>query len=352
MGHTMKITDNNENSNEQSPEKKIDTAASHGKRRKTFLIIGGLLIIAAMVTLSVVMRHRDKLPEVEWAAVTSEDFIHEVSANGEIASETRTLVYCTVTAKIQHIPASIGDRIEQGEVLALLDKESLENSLISAENALENVRMTVRGELLSLRTSYTGALTSRDQALREYRRAGELHKIGSVSDEELRRQKEALLLAEETLTSVRQKLNFREGRPLDDPRTEAYLDDDRIVDRAPEVRRAEIELNNIRKSLDDYMITAETSGVITDLPLEEGGMVAPVTLVAKIQDPDALLVTVGIDEVDLSYVAVGQPVRILSDSFINRELPGRVTDIAPIIRKVGDSRVCEIDVRFSRTRAG
>jgi len=328
------------------------TQKKNGRRKKRILITGAVCIIAGMVTLSVIMRNREKLPEVEGAPVVGEDFIREVSANGEITSKSSTSVYSTVTAKIKRIPVAVGDLITAGEVLVLLDKASLENSLSSAENALENARMAVRGELLSLRTAYTSSRTNRDQALREYNRTEELHKIGSASNEELQRHKETLELAEENLLSARQKLNFREGRPLNDPRTGSYINDERIINRAPEVKQAEIERDNILESLKDYRIISDIGGIITDLPLEEGGLVTPGTLIAKVQDTKTLEVRANIDEVDLSYLAPGQPVTITSDSFIDKELPGKVAEIAPIIRKIGDSRVCEIGVDILENPGG
>ena len=67
-------------------------------------------------------------------------------------------------------------------------------------------------------------------------------------------------------------------------------------------------------------------------------------MLAEIHDETRLVVDALIDEVDLSYIALGQEVKITSDSFIGRELPGRVSRIAPMIKKTNDSRVCEIEV--------
>ena len=168
----------------------------------------------------------------------------------------------------------------------------------------------------------------------------------------LQRRDEALVLAEETLESARQRLNFREGRSLDDPRTSPYLPDDRIVETSPEVRRAAIDRDNITRSLSDYRITAGFGGTVTQLPIEEGGLVSPGTLVARIENSEALEVTVNIDEVDLSYISLGQDVKIISDSFIGNELAGRVSEIAPIIQKVGDSRICDITVDILENPGG
>lgn len=320
--------------------------------KKKIVIIAVCGAVALMTTLSIIMRNREKLPETEAVRVMEDDFIREVSSNGEIVSETSTALYTAVNAKIASVPVRVGDRVAKGESIILLDRESLQNSLESAENALENAERGVRGELLSLRTAYTQALTSRDQARREFQRTEELHKIDSASDEELRQRREALLLAEENLRSARQKLNFREGRPLEDRRTAPYLPDSEIVARSPEVRRAVLELQSISESLEEYRIAAPAAGVITELPVEEGGLVTTGLLAARIQDPEQLKVEANIDEVDLSYIQVGQTATITSDSFIGSELSGTVAKIAPVIRKIGDSRVCAIDVKVGENPGG
>jgi RND family efflux transporter MFP subunit len=322
------------------------------KRKRIIAGSTVLALVAAGATLFLVLRNRDRAPVVQAVAVTTGDFIREVSANGEITSGKSVAFYSPVTAIVESIPVKVGDHVTEGDPILLLDKESVENNLIGAEIALANARMGVQGELLSLRTAWTSAFTAHDQAARDLKRAEELHRIGSISDEELRQKREALVLAESSLDSARQKLNFREGRPLSDTREGPFLSDAEIVDRSPEVRKAEIERNNAAKALFDYRITADMTGIVTDLPIEEGGVVSPGTLLARIQNDRSLKVIVNVDEVDLSYVALGQRVVITSDSFIGRELPGVVSEIAPTIRKVGDSRVCAIEVEILENPGG
>jgi len=78
--------------------------------------------------------------------------------------------------------------------------------------------------------------------------------------------------------------------------------------------------------------------------VEEGDVVSPGSLIVSVHNSEALKVAANIDEVDLSYLSVGQEVKIESDSFIGTELEGKVSYIAPVIQKIGDSRVCSIEV--------
>lgn len=314
------------------------------KKKKILIASAGLILIASLVTVSIIMKNRNSLLEVNAYTVGLEDFIHEVTANGDITSKKNTKIYAAVEAAVNEVPVEEGQIVEKNQILIILDRESLDNTLINAENAVINARMAVRSELLTLRSSYSSALTSRDQTRRDFNRAAELHKIGSISDEDLRMKEEAYFIARENLDSNRQKLNFREGRPLDDDRSGSFLPDIKIVENSPEVAKSLSDYDIARKNIKYYEIKAESGGTITDLDVDENSVVELGMMLAEIHDETRLVVDALIDEVDLSYIALEQEVKITSDSFIGSDLPGRVSKIAPMIKKISDSRVCEIEV--------
>ena len=314
------------------------------KKRKILIITAAVVIIAGLTVFSILSRNRSKPMEVEPVSVILRDFTREVSANGEISSKNNTRIFAAVDAAVDRVFTEEGEQVSRDQVIITLDKESLENSLINAENAVINARMSVRSELLSLRTAWSTARTSEAQADRERDRAVELNRIGSVSSEELRLKEEALYVARANLDSARQKLNFREGRPLDDPRTSDFLSDTEIVETSPEVKKALSDYDISRKNIKYFEIKAETAGTVTSLTVDDNSVVEAGMMLAEIHDKQNLVVEAYIDEVDLSYIRTGQEVKITSDSFIGKELPGRVSKIAPVITRVDDSRVCAIEV--------
>ena len=242
-------------------------------RKKRIIIIAGIAVIAALIAVSIISRNRNSLIEVESYEVGTQDFVREVTANGDITSKKNTKIYAAVEAAVNNVPVEEGQLVGKGELLILLDRESFDNTLIKADNAVINSRMAVRSELLNLRSSYSGALTERDRAERELNRAKELHKIESISEEELRVKEEAYLIASQNLDFSRQKLNFREGRPLDDDRSAGFLSDTEIVENSPEVLKALSDLDIAGKNIKYYEIKAESGGTITDLNVDENSVV-------------------------------------------------------------------------------
>lgn len=304
------------------------------------------LAIIAVVTISIVTRNKNKYLEVETVDVVLEDFSREVTSNGEIRSVKESLVVSRSNGTVQSVLVKVGDTVRAGDVLVAVDSREMESQVRNAAASLESIKMSVRREIMSLRNSYAQALVTLDQASRDYERTVELHKIGSASDEELRIKKENLSNVERNLVITREQLNLREGKLLSDDRTGPLADDYAIVAASAEVRQAETQLKVLRENLDGYRIKALTSGVVTAISVQEGGFVSTGMTVAAVYDANNLEIITSIDEVDLSWVHVGQRARITSDSFIGSELTGEVVRIAPVIQRIGDSRVCEIAIKI------
>ncbi len=313
------------------------------KRKLIVTLIAAVII--GMITLSIVSRNRNKVPEVSAYTVKTDNFSREISANGDIISRKSIQVVSKVSSVVSEIRVEIGDSVKKGEVLILLDKGKVLSEYRQLTTNLEQIKMGICEELLDLRTSYTQAKVNFEQAERSYKRTVELHKIGSVSDEELRSRKDTYLLAETSFNTAKQRLNFREGKDLDDERMDAILlPADTVVSRSSEVKQAKEQIRQLEENMKDYIITSSMTGVITYLGVEEGGITSPGTVVCEVQDKENMEVKADIDEVDLSYIEVGQSVTIKSDSFIGKELTGKVEAIDPVIREKGEYRVCGIHI--------
>ena len=313
-------------------------------KKKPIMIIAVLILLGVFITLAVVSKNKTKLPEVAAAEVTSADFTREVSANGSIVSRKNYQIVSLVSGSVERVLVEPGDRVKHGDILAELNREDMDLEYQNAQASLEATSRKIREELLTLRTAYTQALTAYGQADRDARRTAELSRIGSASSEEQRLAQDSLELAEQNLRAAAERLNFREGRDLDDPRTSPSVPDEEIVEASTEVKQARLQVRTLASALERYTFRAPMDGLVTAVAVEEGGVLAQGSPVAEINNPDNLEVVSSIDEVDLSRIVPGQPVTIESDSFIGEKLEGRVAKIAPVIRTVGDSRTCEIRV--------
>lgn len=94
------------------------------------------------------------------------------------------------------------------------------------------------------------------------------------------------------------------------------------------VAQAQAQLDQAQIQLDDATLRAPFDGVVATVTVAPGESVsaqAPVVLI----DVSRFLVKVTVDEVDISRVAVGQPVQVLIDA-LGETLPGSVTRVEPL----------------------
>ena len=312
------------------------------KKKLVYIIIISAIVIS--IVIGVISRNMNKLQKVEVYTVETEDFKREVSSNGEIRSKDSDLIVSTVSGKITGVHVETGDIVQEGELLVSLDLEDLDLQRQNLLSTVESTKIMVRKELISLRSAYMQAVTGYEQTEREYLRSEDLHKKEFTSDVELQSRRDAFHIAHDTLTSAMQQLRFREGR---DPDISAELDsrsDEQIVEDSPEVKQAILSLKSLESNMGYYSFHTSIDGIVTAVNVVKGGVVSPGMAIVSIHNANSLEVIANIDEVDLSYLVKNQEVKIESDSFIGTELEGSVTKIAPIIRKIGDSRVCEIRV--------
>ncbi len=308
----------------------------------------GFLVVIVLIGLSVVgaiMSKRKKhYPTVNFTRVESANLSREVSANGEIRSKRRAVVVAKVNGTVSKVFVKEGSFVRKGDTLVILDKEKLSIKKRQALSALESARNSVKEELLNLRVAFKQAKANLEQAKRNLKSIEALYKIQSASDEQLADAKDKYEIAQDNYLSALQRLNLREGREINDSRNTPPPSDKEIIENSTEVRHAIDTLNAIEDDLRNCTIKSPIDGVVTTLKVEEGAVVGMGSPVAEVQNTRDLEVVVNIDEVDIGYVRLGQKVRIESDTFIDSTLTGKVSYIAPVIRNVGDSRVCEVDI--------
>ena len=315
--------------------------------KKRVIVIPLLLIIVAVVAVGAYMfTRKDPRPMVVLDSVTTAHLTKEVIATGEIASTNSTVAAAAVGGRIASVLVAEGDAVYRGSVIARLEDESLRLREQSALYSLEAAQRGVRQELMSLRTAFADATAVLNRATRTYERTEELSEIGSASMDSLRAAEEDLTSARRSYDNARERLNYREDRALDDPRETPARSDDDVIAGSIEVKQAQANLEGITRELADHQVTARARGTVTELYVVEGDFVGAGLPVARLDDWNALEVTSAVDEVDLGYVELGQPVRIDSDSFINTTLDGSVADMAQVIRREGDKRICDITVGF------
>jgi HlyD family secretion protein len=100
--------------------------------------------------------------------------------------------------------------------------------------------------------------------------------------------------------------------------------------------RTRVSLKNAKVQLDSTTVVAPRDGVVTLKYLEEGTIIPPGTStfaqgtsLVQISDVSEMFVECAVDETDIGQVKVGQRVRILTEAFPGRAIPGIVQRVNP-----------------------
>ena len=96
------------------------------------------------------------------------------------------------------------------------------------------------------------------------------------------------------------------------------------------VKNLERQKEQNEDSLENYIVTAPISGLVTAVNAQEGnGYQATTGALMTIQAVDVYEVTTQVDEYDINNVKIGQDVVIMTDATGNDEIKGKVTFVAP-----------------------
>ena len=93
------------------------------------------------------------------------------------------------------------------------------------------------------------------------------------------------------------------------------------------IRRAQISLENQNNTLENYLINSPISGTVIEKNYKEGDTLESGKVVSTIFDLSYLTLTLNIDELDISKVAVGQQVFLTADAVPMFNYEGVVTKI-------------------------
>lgn len=219
-----------------------------------------------------------------------------LNASGYVTARRHATVSSKVTGKVIEVLVEEGMQVEEGQVLARIDDRNVQMALGLAEAQLESNRRSLGETQASL-----------EQARREETRLKTAAERGAASPVELER-------AETQVRTLAARLERQSA----------------------EVTVAEREVMVWRQQLEDTVIRAPFSGVVTTKNAQPGEMISPMSVggftrtgICTIVDMDSLEIEVDVGESYINRVLPGQAVVATLDSYPEWRIPARVIAIIP-----------------------
>ena len=218
----------------------------------------------------------DKTPPVD--AQTTQAVLSTVdefeTAIGTVSSRKETIISSKIPAYIKHIYVRPGNKVQTGDLLALLDDKDL------------------KARLGQVRSNLTAAEASQTQAENNYKRYQNLVKTGAATQAEFESAEAQFQVA------------------------------------SAKVKEAGKALEEINVMLGYTEIKAPYSGVVVEKMIDEGTLAAPGVPILKLEDPEQLRLEVFVPESRRSSISEGKTLMVRIDT-LNQEIPSRVDEIVP-----------------------
>lgn len=289
------------------------------KRRKGLLIAVGAVVVIAVGVVTIV-------PQIGGNAETQKqeirqnttklskmDLTRSISATGTLESANTKIVRADVSdVKVKKVLVKVGDVVKKGQSLVTFDKSDLKEALEEAEENLSDVESQNSSELAAAQRKLSDAQETYESLKKQQEQTKSSdEKTNGDSEANLQQSKSNVQSAEEALTTTKnnQKKSLRE---------------------------AQKSVEDAKEALAACSATASMDGTVTAISVEAGDSYHGDDLV-EISDCTNFQVSATVDEYDISDLAKGQKVVILTDATGETELEGKITYVAPTTGSTLDS---------------
>ena len=319
-----------------SEKKKKKTRKKWSRKRKTLTGAAAVVIV-----LFIVIKSMSNGPAVQafvsTVPLSRGDIEEQLQVNGPVEGTDSVDVVSNLHAEIVEMPVKEGDKVKEGQILAILDRTDIQKEVDIAQNSYDLAVANYNEQQILAENGYANALQALKDARDNYTRSAALFQSGGVSQVDLDAAKAAM---EESERQIR-TYNLKDGKPVAD---DSY---------ALQIKNAEFELDRKKKNLEDTEIKSPIDGTVVRVNTKVGRF-ADTTEDDKpifiIENLEVLEMKINISEYSIGKVQIGQPVEISADILNGESVPGEVVKISPTGEEKGGGsteRVIPTTVRIN-----
>jgi len=278
------------------------------KKTVWWIIIIVVILIALMMILSKSGAFGDTNPlKVAVETASERSIIQSVSASGKIYPETEVKIKPDVSGEIVELPIGEGDSVIKGQVLVRINQSIYNSEVMQAEASMNQSRANVSNAREVV--AQTKAQMMRTQ--NNYERNKQLFQDKVISKMEYEQSEADYLSA---------KANYDAAAAS-------------VSGSSFGVMGAQANVSQARENLRRTIITAPTSGIISQLLVKKGERVVGTaqmdgTQIMTIADLGKMEVRVDVSETDISKVDIGDTTLIEVDAYRNQKFKGVVSKIS------------------------
>lgn len=269
------------------------------ERGRRNLIIGiGVVAVLALVIWGAAYRGSD----VETVKVRVGDITQTVEEIGYVQATAESGLYAPQAASVAQLNFEAGQAVKAGQTVAVLENLELKVQVSDVESGLTQAEATSRAVTSGIRLAEMELKDARDKL----ERVKVLFDSGAVSRTEY---EQAVLLVESAQARMEQQ-------------------ESQLQAVSAQIEGLQETREHLAGRVNELVLRSSVDGVVLILPVKEGQVVAPGTLVATIAGSNFEVKSDILGD-DLTHVAVGQTALITAPGLGQEKLTGQVSRIYP-----------------------
>ena len=271
------------------------------KRIRNYLVLSIILMFMVFLTncgkqkVDETSEKREIYP-VEITKVKTGNIENKIAYLGNLEAYKEVMVYSTIPTRIKELKVDVNSRVNEGDLLAVVDNIKIKQGVIQAEAGLKS------------------ALAQYENMETEWKRTQKLYEQNAIS----KYQYEAISAQKKAAEEV--------------------------------VNQMEAGLKSAKEALNDSYIKAPISGIISARNFNIGDQTSPQYPVFTIVQMDKIKIKIDIVESQISQIKAGMKAYIKVDTYPGELFEGKVDRIYPTINPMTRTIQCEIVIDNSDQR--
>ncbi|KQB77937.1 efflux RND transporter periplasmic adaptor subunit [Clostridium butyricum] len=264
-----------------------------------FLLVGTFIVkfISSNSKTDNVMASENKI-SVEVYKAELKDRMSGDTYKSTLEAYEQGIISSKISAKVTKVVVENGQYVNEGDTIAVLDDQDIQNSIKTATAQLEVNEKQVNSaeqQLNSTQTSLEKLKINVDDAQRNYDREKALFDAGAVSQSELDASEKALNASKADYNSGQANIEISKAS---------------IESAKASVEAQKVNIEKLQNDLNNVVIKAPISGVISEKNVNVGQIINQGAVLAKINDISYVFATIQVPQEKINDIEVGKPAEV------------------------------------------
>lgn len=306
---------------DHSPKKKKRVHKKWSKKKK--IITAVAVVLFAFIIIKSTSGKKEYIPSVPAIPLAKGSVTASLTLNGPISGTESADVVSNLHAEVLSINVREGDRVEKGQVLALINSEDAQKAVDMAQNTYDLAVSEYNENIRNTQNNYEKAVQDFNTAKLNYSRNKVLFDAGDISAADLETAGNSMNDARRAVEAF----TLVNGRATPDKSYEL------------KVKSAQFELDQKKTDLENTKVTSPIAGTVVRVNSKVGQFAdkpeddKPMFIVENL---DSLEMEIAVSEYSVGKVKVGQKAEIRADIIGDQVANGEIISISPTGEQKGN----------------